>query len=40
MVTANLLRIAKGRTMLIVSHRLSSLIDCNQILVTRMAADV
>ena len=33
MVSANLLRIAKGRTMVIVSHRLSSLIDCDQILV-------
>ena len=32
-VSANLLRIAKGRTMIIVSHRLSSLIDCDQILV-------
>jgi ATP-binding cassette subfamily B protein len=32
-VTANLLRIAKGRTMIIVSHRMSSLIECNQILV-------
>jgi ATP-binding cassette subfamily B protein len=32
-VTANLLRIAKGRTMVIVSHRLSSLVACNQILV-------
>jgi ATP-binding cassette, subfamily B, bacterial HlyB/CyaB len=30
---ANLLRIAHGRTMIIVSHRLSSLIDCDQILV-------
>ena len=33
MVTANLLRIASGRTMIIVSHRLSSLVDCDQILV-------
>jgi ATP-binding cassette subfamily B protein len=32
-VTANLLRIASGRTMLIVSHRLSSLVECDQILV-------
>ncbi|MFO1097860.1 MAG: peptidase domain-containing ABC transporter [Xanthobacteraceae bacterium] len=32
-VTANLLRIARGRTMIIVSHRLSSLVDCNMILV-------
>jgi HlyB family type I secretion system ABC transporter len=33
LVNANLLRIAKGRTMVIVSHRLSSLIDCDQIMV-------
>jgi ABC-type bacteriocin/lantibiotic exporter with double-glycine peptidase domain len=33
LVNANLLRIAKGRTMVIVSHRLSSLVDCDQILV-------
>ena len=33
LVNANLLRIAKGRTMVIVSHRLSSLIDCDRILV-------
>ena len=32
-VTANLLRIAKGRTMIIVSHRMSSLIECDLILV-------
>jgi ATP-binding cassette subfamily B protein len=33
LVNANLLRIARNRTMVIVSHRLSSLTDCNQILV-------
>ena len=32
-MNANLLRIARGRTMVIVSHRLSSLIDCDQILI-------
>ncbi|MGY4478318.1 peptidase domain-containing ABC transporter [Bradyrhizobium sp. USDA 3364] len=32
-VTANLERIASGRTMIIVSHRLSSLVGCDQILV-------
>jgi ATP-binding cassette subfamily B protein len=32
-VSANLLRIARGRTMVIVSHRLSSLFECDQILV-------
>ena len=32
-VNANLLRIARGRTMVVVSHRLSSLVDCNLILV-------
>ena len=32
-MNANLQRIAKGRTMVIVSHRLSSLTDCDQILV-------
>ena len=33
LVNANLQRIARGRTMVIVSHRLSSLTDCDQILV-------
>ena len=33
LVNANLQLIAKGRTMVIVSHRLSSLIDCDQIMV-------
>ncbi len=33
LLNANLLRIASGRTMVIVSHRLSSLVDCSQILV-------
>jgi HlyB family type I secretion system ABC transporter len=32
-VNANLVRIAKDRTMVIVSHRLSSLVDCDRILV-------
>jgi ATP-binding cassette subfamily B protein len=32
-VSANLLRIAAGRTMVIVSHRLASLTECDQILV-------
>ena len=32
-VSANLSRIASGRTMVIVSHRLASLTDCDQILV-------
>jgi ATP-binding cassette subfamily B protein len=32
-VNANLLRMARGRTMIIISHRLSSLVDCDQILV-------
>jgi len=33
LVNANLLRIARGRTMVIVTHRLSSLVDCDQTLV-------
>ncbi len=33
LVNANLLRIAKNRTMVIVSHRLSSLVDCDLIMV-------
>jgi ABC-type bacteriocin/lantibiotic exporter with double-glycine peptidase domain len=33
LVNANLRRIACGRTMVIISHRLSSLVDCDQILV-------
>ena len=33
LVNANLLRLGKGRTMVIVSHRLSSLIDCDLIMV-------
>jgi len=33
LVNANLLRIARGRTMIIVSHRMSSLTECDQILV-------
>ncbi len=33
LVNANLTRIGKGRTMVIVSHRLTSLTDCDQILV-------
>jgi len=36
-VSANLQRIARGRTMVIVSHRLSSLTDCDQILVMEQA---
>lgn len=32
-VNANLTRIGKGRTMVIVSHRLASLVECDQILV-------
>ena len=41
-VSANLLRIARGRTMIIVSHRLSSLVECDQILVMEQgqAADI
>ena len=33
LVNANLTRIGRGRTMVIVSHRLASLVDCDQILV-------
>jgi ATP-binding cassette subfamily B protein len=33
LVNANLARIGKGRTMVIVSHRLSSLVNCGRILV-------
>ncbi len=33
LVTAGLRRIARGRTLLVVSHRLASLVDCDQILV-------
>jgi HlyB family type I secretion system ABC transporter len=33
LINANLLRMARGRTMVIVSHRLSSLVDCDQTLV-------
>jgi ATP-binding cassette subfamily B protein len=32
-VNANLLRIAHGRTMIVISHRLSSLVNCDKILV-------
>jgi ATP-binding cassette, subfamily B, bacterial HlyB/CyaB len=32
-VNANLLRIASGRTMIIVSHRLCSIVECQQIMV-------
>ena len=32
-VNANLLRIGEGRTMLVISHRLSSLVNCDKILV-------
>jgi ABC-type bacteriocin/lantibiotic exporter with double-glycine peptidase domain len=40
LVNANLLRIAKGRTMVIVSHRLSSLIDCDLIMVLERGSTV
>ena len=33
MVNANMLRIARGRTMLVVSHRLSALVDADAIIV-------
>ena len=33
LVNANLVRLSKGRTMVIVSHRLSSLVECDQIMV-------
>jgi ABC-type bacteriocin/lantibiotic exporter with double-glycine peptidase domain len=33
LINANLHRMARGHTMVIVSHRLSSLVDCDQILV-------
>ena len=33
LVNGNLVRLSKGRTMVIVSHRLSSLVECDQILV-------
>jgi ATP-binding cassette subfamily B protein len=36
LVNTNLLRIARGRTMVIISHRLSSLTECDQILVLEM----
>ena len=35
-LSANLQRIAHGRTMIIVSHRLASLIDCDSILVLEL----
>jgi Domain of unknown function (DUF4347)/ABC transporter len=35
-LSANLLRIAHGRSMIIVSHRLASLIDCDSILVLEL----
>jgi ABC-type bacteriocin/lantibiotic exporter with double-glycine peptidase domain len=40
LVNANLLRIAKGRTMVIVSHRLSSLLDCDLIMVLEQGRTV
>ena len=40
LVNANLLRIARGRTMVIVSHRLSSLTECDQIMVMERGAIV
>ena len=40
LVNANLTRLAKGRTMVIVSHRLSSLLDCDMILVMDKGAVV
>ena len=40
LVNANLTRLSKGRTMVIVSHRLSSLLDCDMILVMDKGAVV
>jgi ABC-type bacteriocin/lantibiotic exporter with double-glycine peptidase domain len=40
LVNANIQRIAKGRTMVIVSHRLSSLLDCDLIMVLERGAVV
>jgi subfamily B ATP-binding cassette protein HlyB/CyaB len=40
LVNANLVRLGKGRTMVIVSHRLSSLVDCDLILVLDKGAVV
>ena len=40
LVNANLLRIARGRTMVIVTHRLSSLTECDQIMVLERGAVV
>ena len=40
LVNANMTRLATGRTMVIVSHRLSSLVDCNLILVMDKGAVV